>query len=149
MTSTIIDEYKIFPRIIMLMNNLTYQAVHWYMSLPDDYQNITQAAGLVSFCMGAFTGCYGIASSFHATLRSTVSWCRCANCWYMLFCQMEQGSGSNFLNVLEDKTRMSRVLEDFLRNFYKLELPRYTMAAKTCFGMRKLRKKLILLTCQL
>ena len=60
MTSTIIDEYKIFPRIIMLMKNLTYQAVHWCMSLPDDYQNITQAAGLVSVCMGALTGCYGI-----------------------------------------------------------------------------------------
>ena len=60
MTSTIIDEYKIFPRIIMLMNNLTYQAVHWYISLPDNYENITQAAGLVSVCMGALTGCYGI-----------------------------------------------------------------------------------------
>ena len=30
MPSTIIDEYKIFPRIIMLMITiLTYQAVHW------------------------------------------------------------------------------------------------------------------------
>ena len=61
MPSTITDEYKIFLRIMMLMITiLTYQAVHWYMSLPDNYENITQAAGLVSVCMGAFTGCYGI-----------------------------------------------------------------------------------------
>ena len=61
MPSTIIDEYKIFPRIMMLMITiLTYQAVYWYMSLPDNYENITQATGLVSACMGAFTGCYGI-----------------------------------------------------------------------------------------
>tara|TARA_R100000479_G_scaffold113858_1_gene57625 strand:+ start:310 stop:474 length:165 start_codon:yes stop_codon:yes gene_type:complete len=39
---------------------LTYQAVHWYMSLPADFPNITQAAGLVSVCMGALTGCFGI-----------------------------------------------------------------------------------------
>ena len=61
MPSTIIDEYKIFPRIMMLMITiLTYQTVHWYMSVPDNYETITQAAGLVSVCMGAFTGCYGI-----------------------------------------------------------------------------------------
>jgi len=34
--------------------------VHWYMSLPPDFPNITQAAGLVSVCMGALTGCFGI-----------------------------------------------------------------------------------------
>ena len=61
MPSTIIDENKIFPRIMMLMITiLTYQAVHWHMSLPDNYENITQAAGLGSVCMGAFTGCFGI-----------------------------------------------------------------------------------------
>ena len=39
MPATIIDEYKIFPRIMMLMITiLTYQAVHWYMSLPDNYK---------------------------------------------------------------------------------------------------------------
>ena len=58
MPSTIIDESKIFPCIMMLIITiLTYQAVHWYMSLPGNYQNITQAAGLVSVCMGAFTEC--------------------------------------------------------------------------------------------
>ena len=45
MPSTIIDEYKIFPRIMMtVVTILTYQAVHWYMSLPPDFENITAAA---------------------------------------------------------------------------------------------------------
>ena len=74
MPSTIIDAYKIFLRIMMLMITiLTYQAVRWYMSLPDNYENTTQAAGLVSVFIGAFTGFYGIASSFQVTNRSTVS----------------------------------------------------------------------------
>jgi len=45
----------------------------------------------------------------------------------------EQGSGSKFLNVLEDETRMSTVFEDFLRNFYKSELPSYAVAAENMF----------------
>ena len=36
---------------------LTYQSVHWFMSLPDP--SIAQS-GLVSVCMGALTGCFGI-----------------------------------------------------------------------------------------
>ena len=36
---------------------LSYQAVHWFMSLPDP--TISQS-GLVSVCMGALTGCFGI-----------------------------------------------------------------------------------------
>ena len=61
MAQTFIDNYKIFPRLMMLVVTvLTYQAVHWYMSLPPDFPNITQAAGLVSVCMGALTGCFGI-----------------------------------------------------------------------------------------
>ena len=61
MPATIIDEYKIFPRImIMVVTVLTYQAVHWYMSLPPDFENITEAAGFVSVCIGALTGCFGI-----------------------------------------------------------------------------------------
>ena len=61
MPSTIIDESKIFPCIMMLLITiLTYQEVHWYISLPDNYENITQAAGLVSVYMGAFTGCHGM-----------------------------------------------------------------------------------------
>jgi len=58
MASTIIDDYKIFPRIMMLVVTiLTYQATHWFMSLPDPSN---AQAGLVSVCMGALTGCFGI-----------------------------------------------------------------------------------------
>lgn len=58
MASTIIDDYKIFPRLMMLVVTiLTYQSVHWYMSLPDPTNG---QAGLVSVCMGALTGCFGI-----------------------------------------------------------------------------------------
>ena len=36
MASTIIDNYKIFPRLMMLVVTiLTYQATHWFMNLPD------------------------------------------------------------------------------------------------------------------
>lgn len=60
MPATIIAEYKIFPRIMMMVVTiLTYQTVHWYMSLPPDFENITKAASLVSVCMGALTGCFG------------------------------------------------------------------------------------------
>lgn len=58
MAKTIIDDWKIIPRIMMLaVTVLTYQAVHWFMSLeePSNAQ-----AGLVSVCMGALTGCFGI-----------------------------------------------------------------------------------------
>ena len=58
MASTVIDDFKIFPRIMMLVVTiLTYQSVHWYMSLPDP---TIQQSGLVSVCMGALTGCFGI-----------------------------------------------------------------------------------------
>ena len=58
MASTIIDDYKIFPRImILVVTILTYQATHWFMSLPDPSN---AQAGLVSVCMGALTGCFGI-----------------------------------------------------------------------------------------
>lgn len=61
MAHTVIDDWKIVPRLMMLaVTVLTYQAVHWYMSLPADFPNITQAAGLVSVCMGSLTGCFGI-----------------------------------------------------------------------------------------
>ena len=58
MPKTIIDDWNIIPRIMMLaVTVLTYQAVHWFMSLeePSNAQ-----AGLVSVCMGALTGCFGI-----------------------------------------------------------------------------------------
>jgi len=58
MAKTIIDDWKIIPRVMMLaVTILTYQAVHWFMSL----ENPSNAqAGLVSVCMGALTGCFGI-----------------------------------------------------------------------------------------
>ena len=55
---TFIDDWKIIPRLMMLaVTVLTYQSVHWYMSLPDPSNG---QAGLVSVCMGALTGCFGI-----------------------------------------------------------------------------------------
>ena len=57
MAHTIIDDYKVFPRLMMLVVTiLTYQSVHWYMSLPDPTNG---QAGLVSVCMGALTGVLG------------------------------------------------------------------------------------------
>lgn len=58
MPATIIDDYKVFPRIMMaVVTILTYQSVHWFMSL--DSPTLEQA-GLVSVCMGALTGSFGI-----------------------------------------------------------------------------------------
>jgi hypothetical protein len=57
-TAKYIDSLRILPRIMMLaVTVLTYQAVHWFMSLPDP--SVAQS-GLVSVCMGALTGCFGI-----------------------------------------------------------------------------------------
>lgn len=57
-TAKYVDELKILPRLMMLaVTVLTYQATHWYMSLPDP---TIQQSGLVSVCMGALTGCFGI-----------------------------------------------------------------------------------------
>ena len=46
--------------MMMVLKVLTYQAVNYYMSLPPDFENITQMAELVSVCMGALTGYFGI-----------------------------------------------------------------------------------------
>jgi len=57
-TARFIDDLKILPRIMMIaVTVLTYQSVHWYMALPDPS---IQQSGLVSVCMGALTGCFGI-----------------------------------------------------------------------------------------
>ena len=57
-TAKYIDSLKVLPRLMMLaVTVLTYQAVHWFMSLPDP--SVAQS-GLVSVCMGALTGCFGI-----------------------------------------------------------------------------------------
>ena len=58
MARTMLDDWKVLPRLMMLaVTILTYQAVHWFMSLPDP--SVAQS-GLVSVCMGALTGCFGI-----------------------------------------------------------------------------------------
>jgi hypothetical protein len=56
MAHTILDNWKVLPRLMMLaVTVLTYQ--HWFMSLDDP--SVAQS-GLVSVCMGALTGCFGI-----------------------------------------------------------------------------------------
>jgi len=58
LTASMIDQLKILPRLMMLaVTVLTYQAVHWFMTLPDP--SVAQSR-LVSICMGALTGCFGI-----------------------------------------------------------------------------------------
>ncbi len=58
MPATVIDNYKIFPRLMMgVVTVLTYQSVHWYMTLDNP---TIQQSGLVSVCAGMFTGCFGI-----------------------------------------------------------------------------------------
>jgi len=55
---TILDQWQILPRLMMLVVTiLTYKSVFWFMALaePSNAQ-----AGLVSVCMGALTGCFGI-----------------------------------------------------------------------------------------
>ena len=43
----------------------------------------------------------------------------------------EGGVGHRFKNILEDEVRMSAVFERFVRNFYRLEQNRYSVAAET------------------
>lgn len=58
MTPENLDKWKIMPRLMMLaVTILTYQSVHWYMNLAEPTNG---QAGLVSVCMGALTGCFGI-----------------------------------------------------------------------------------------
>jgi 5-methylcytosine-specific restriction enzyme subunit McrC len=42
----------------------------------------------------------------------------------------DQGSGSKFQSILEDEVRMSALFEEFLRNFYRSELPKYSVKAE-------------------
>ena len=59
-TAKTLNELKILPRIMMLaITILTYQAVHWFMSIPPADMT-TQAASLVSVCMGALTGTFAV-----------------------------------------------------------------------------------------
>jgi 5-methylcytosine-specific restriction enzyme subunit McrC len=43
----------------------------------------------------------------------------------------ETGNGTRFQQVLEDEVRMSAVFEDFLRNFYQLHRPDYSVRAES------------------
>ena len=55
---TKLDQWKVLPRLMMLsVTILSYKAVLWFMTLPDP--TVAQS-GLVSVCMGALTGCFGI-----------------------------------------------------------------------------------------
>ena len=57
MAQTVLDDWKILPRLMMLaVTVLTYQAVHWFMGLDDP--SVAQS-GLVSVCMGALTSSVG------------------------------------------------------------------------------------------
>ena len=51
-------KWQLLPRIMMIaVTVLTYQAVHWFMTIPDP--SIAQS-GLVPICMGALTGCFAV-----------------------------------------------------------------------------------------
>ncbi len=52
--------WKLLPRAMMIcVMILTYQSVHWFMSIPPDQVTNAQA-GLVSVCMGALSGCFAV-----------------------------------------------------------------------------------------
>jgi hypothetical protein len=56
--STVLDEWKVWPRVMMLVFTLmSWRVVEWFMNLPDPS---VQQAGLVSVVMGAATGAFGI-----------------------------------------------------------------------------------------
>jgi 5-methylcytosine-specific restriction enzyme subunit McrC len=42
----------------------------------------------------------------------------------------EQGAQARFQNILDDELRMSALFEEFLRNFYRAELPNWSVAAQ-------------------
>ena len=56
--STVLDEWKVWPRVMMLVFTLmSWRVVEWFMNLPDPS---VQQAGLVSVVMVAATGAFGI-----------------------------------------------------------------------------------------
>ena len=42
----------------------------------------------------------------------------------------EQGAGSKFQSIMEDEKRMPAIFEEFLRNFYRSEMPGYSSASE-------------------
>ena len=58
MAQTILDDWKILPRLMMLVTTIMYiRCLEWAMSQPD--LSVSQA-GLISVVTGAFTGAFGI-----------------------------------------------------------------------------------------
>ena len=56
--ATILDQWKVWPRGMMLLFCImSWRVVEWFMTIPDPS---TAQAGLVSVCMGAATGAFGI-----------------------------------------------------------------------------------------
>ena len=56
--ATILDQWKVLPRLMMLVfTGMSFRVVEWFMQLPDP---TTQQAGLVSVVMGAATGAFAI-----------------------------------------------------------------------------------------
>ena len=58
MAHTVLDDWKVLPRLMMLVFTvMSWRVVEWFMLLPDP---TTQQTSLVSVCMGAATGAFGI-----------------------------------------------------------------------------------------
>ena len=68
--------------MMMVVTILIYQALHWYMNLPPDFENITKAAALVSVCMGALTGCFAIWMNKEAKTGATPAFSSIIGCKY-------------------------------------------------------------------
>jgi len=56
--ATILDDWKVLPRLMMLVFTfMSFRVVEWFMGLEDP---TTQQAGLVSVVMGAATGAFAV-----------------------------------------------------------------------------------------
>ena len=75
---------KIARLMMLAVTVLTYQAVHWFMSLDDP--SVAQS-GLVSVCMGALTGCFGIWMGKESKTTATPALVTCS---FMLMVPMKQ-----------------------------------------------------------
>lgn len=58
--ATKLDEWKVLPRVMMLVMTIMYiRVIEWFMSLPQDVVS-TQATALTATVTGALTGAYAI-----------------------------------------------------------------------------------------
>lgn len=56
--ATVLDNWKVLPRLMMLVFTfMSFRVVEWFMGLDDP---TTQQAGLVSVVMGAATGAFAV-----------------------------------------------------------------------------------------